>query len=90
MQRLDGAGAHGPEISGGHACAKQLHRCDFLIDAVSVSGGHAAMKKGSWFVRPVMVDVRIGEPVETTGYTLDDRDDLIDIVRERIEALRRT
>jgi hypothetical protein len=25
------------------------------------------MQKGSWFVRPVMVDVKIGEPVETTG-----------------------
>ena len=46
------------------------------------------MKKGSWFVRPVMVDVRIGEPVETAGYSLDQRDDLIDVVRARIEKLR--
>jgi hypothetical protein len=34
------------------------------------------------------VDVRIGEPVETTGFALDDRDDLIEVVRERIEKLR--
>jgi hypothetical protein len=34
-----------------------------------------------------MVDVRIGEPVETAGASLDDRDQLIDIVRARIEEL---
>ncbi len=58
------------------------------IVPVAVSGGRSAMRKGSWLVRPVMVDVRIGEPVETTGFMLDDRDRLIGIVRERIEALR--
>ena len=58
------------------------------IVPVAVSGGRAAMQKGSWFVRPVMVDVRIGEPVATAGYTLDDRDQLIEVVRARIEELR--
>ena len=58
------------------------------IVPVAVSGGRAAMRKGSWFVRPVMVDVRIGEPVETAGRSLDDRDALIDVVRARIEELR--
>src|SRR5688572_19261341 len=58
------------------------------IVPVAVSGGRAAMQKGSWFVRPVMVDVRIGEPVETSGFALDDRDQLIEIVRERIELLK--
>jgi hypothetical protein len=46
------------------------------------------MRKGSWIVRPVMVDVRIGEPVETTGMSVDDRDQLIEVVRKRIEDLR--
>ncbi len=58
------------------------------IVPVAVSGGRAAMQKGSWFVRPVMVDVRIGEPVETSGFALDDRDQLIEIVRKRIEILK--
>lgn len=58
------------------------------IVPVAVSGGRAAMQKGSWFVRPVMVDVRIGQPVETTGLTVDDRDALIEVVRARIEGLR--
>ena len=59
------------------------------IVPVAVSGGREAMRKGSWFVRPVMVDVRIGDPVETAGMSLDDRDDLIDTVRARIEELRK-
>ena len=58
------------------------------IVPVAVSGGRESMQKGSWIVRPVMVDVRIGEPVETSGYSLDDRDKLIEIVRQRIETLR--
>jgi 1-acyl-sn-glycerol-3-phosphate acyltransferase len=58
------------------------------IVPVAVSGGRESMQKGSWLVRPVLVDVRIGKPIETTGHTLDDRDQLIEIVRARIEELR--
>jgi 1-acyl-sn-glycerol-3-phosphate acyltransferase len=60
------------------------------IVPVAVSGGRAAMQKGSWLVRPVMVDVRIGAPVETAGMSVDDRDELIEIVRARIEELRKS
>ena len=60
------------------------------IVPVAVSGGRAAMRKGSWIVRPVMVDVKIGDPVETKGMSLDDRDRLIEIVRDKIEQLRRS
>jgi 1-acyl-sn-glycerol-3-phosphate acyltransferase len=60
------------------------------IVPVAVHGGRAAMQKGSWFVRPVMVDVRIGDPIETSGFTLDQRDELIEVVRGRIEELRRS
>jgi 1-acyl-sn-glycerol-3-phosphate acyltransferase len=59
------------------------------IVPVAISGGRDAMRKGSAIVRPVLVEVRIGEPVVTTGYTLDQRDALIEIVRERIAALLR-
>jgi 1-acyl-sn-glycerol-3-phosphate acyltransferase len=54
---------------------------------VAVQGGRAAMQKGSAFIRPVTVTVRIGEPIETAGLDLDDRDALIATVRARIEAL---
>jgi 1-acyl-sn-glycerol-3-phosphate acyltransferase len=64
-------------------------RAQAPIVPVAVSGGRDAMRKGSAIIRPVMVDVRIGEPVLTAGYTLDDRDLLIAIVRERIQAILR-
>ncbi len=57
------------------------------IVPVAVQGGRAAMRKGSAIVRPVHVSVRIGEPIQTAGLTLDDRDDLIARVRDRIRTL---
>jgi 1-acyl-sn-glycerol-3-phosphate acyltransferase len=57
------------------------------IVPVAVQGGRDAMRKGSPFVRPVMVLVRVGSPIPTTGLTMDDRDELIAKVRTEIEAL---
>jgi 1-acyl-sn-glycerol-3-phosphate acyltransferase len=62
-------------------------RAQVPIVPVAVRGGRAAMRKGSPIVRPVHVSVRIGEPVPTAGLTLDDRDALIEDVRERIRRL---
>jgi 1-acyl-sn-glycerol-3-phosphate acyltransferase len=57
------------------------------IVPVAVQGGAAAMRKGSRIVRPVTVSIRIGEPIETAGLALHDRDLLIAQTRERIEQL---
>lgn len=54
---------------------------------VAISGARSAMRKGSPIIRPVTVTVRFGEPVETAGLTLDDRDQLVAAVRGRVEAL---
>jgi 1-acyl-sn-glycerol-3-phosphate acyltransferase len=54
---------------------------------VAVQGGRASMRKGSAIVRPVHVSVRIGEPIPTTGMTLEDRDILIERVRVAIRGL---
>jgi 1-acyl-sn-glycerol-3-phosphate acyltransferase len=54
---------------------------------VAIMGGRAAMRKGSAIVRTVHVTVRIGEPVETASLDVEDRDWLIQEVRQRIEAL---
>jgi 1-acyl-sn-glycerol-3-phosphate acyltransferase len=59
------------------------------IVPVAISGGRDAMRRGSAIVRPVKVEVRIGEPMPTKGMSVDDRDELIAVVRERIEALLR-
>jgi hypothetical protein len=52
-------------------------------------GGREAMRKGSAIVRPVNITVRIGEPFETAGLGIEDRDAVIAEVRGRIEALLR-
>jgi 1-acyl-sn-glycerol-3-phosphate acyltransferase len=57
------------------------------IVPVAVQGGRAAMRKGSAFVRPVKVSVRIGQPIPTAGLTLDDRDELIERVRGAVQNL---
>jgi 1-acyl-sn-glycerol-3-phosphate acyltransferase len=54
---------------------------------IAISGSRSAMRKGSPLIYPVTVRVRIGEPVETSGMTLDDRDALVEVVRGRIQAL---
>ena len=56
---------------------------------IAISGTRSAMRKGSPIIRPVTVTVRFGEPVETVGLTLDDRDRLVTTVRGRVEALLR-
>jgi 1-acyl-sn-glycerol-3-phosphate acyltransferase len=57
------------------------------IVPVAVQGGRDAMRKGSAFVRPVMVLVRVGSPIPTAGLTMADRDGLIARVRSEIAAL---
>jgi 1-acyl-sn-glycerol-3-phosphate acyltransferase len=54
---------------------------------VAIVGGRAAMTKGSRLIRPVFVRVTIGEPIETTGMTLDDRGRLIAMARGQIERM---
>jgi 1-acyl-sn-glycerol-3-phosphate acyltransferase len=54
---------------------------------VAISGARSAMRKGSLIIRPVTVTVRFGEPVETAGLTLDDRDRLVSTVRNKVEVL---
>jgi hypothetical protein len=45
------------------------------------------MRKGSAFVRPVKVSVRIGKPIPTAGLTLEARDQLIERVRGAVQGL---
>ncbi len=54
---------------------------------IAIWGARAAMRKGSPIIHPVMVEVKIGAPVETSGLTLDDRDRLIVEVRRAVESM---
>ena len=73
-----------PFKKGGFIMAIKAHA---PIVPVAVQGGRAAMQKGSAIIRPVTVSVRVGEPIETAGLSLTDRDALIDRTRDRIAAL---
>jgi 1-acyl-sn-glycerol-3-phosphate acyltransferase len=57
------------------------------IVPVAVQGGRAAMRKGSAFVHPVHVSVRIGPPIDTAGMSIADRDELIERVRQEVQNL---
>jgi 1-acyl-sn-glycerol-3-phosphate acyltransferase len=54
---------------------------------VAIQGGRAAMRRGSWIIWPVTVDIRVGAPIETAGMGPEDRDRLIAMVRSEIESL---
>jgi 1-acyl-sn-glycerol-3-phosphate acyltransferase len=57
------------------------------IVPVAIQGGRAAMQRGSRVIQPVTISVRMGEPIETAGLRLDDRDQLIARVRQRIAEM---
>ena len=59
------------------------------IVPVAITGAREAMRKGSFVIQPVTVNVRFGPPVESHGITLAERDALAGTVRERIEGLLR-
>ena len=62
-------------------------RAQVPIVPVAISGGRAAMRKGSPIVRPVHVTVRIGRPVSTEGLDIEQRDELIARVRAEVQNL---
>ena len=51
---------------------------------VAMYGAYDAMRRGSALIFPVTINVRIGEPVDTAGWTTEDRDLIIDQVRSRM------
>jgi 1-acyl-sn-glycerol-3-phosphate acyltransferase len=57
------------------------------IVPIAISGGRDAMQRGSRIIKPVRISIRVGQPVETAGVSLDDRDLLIETVRARIQEL---
>jgi 1-acyl-sn-glycerol-3-phosphate acyltransferase len=54
---------------------------------VAIQGGRDAMRHGSSIIWPAAVSIRVGEPIETAGLGLKDRDALIASIRQRIEEL---
>lgn len=57
------------------------------IVPVAIRGGRASMRKGSYLVYPVTAEISVGEPIETAGLALEDRNGLIERVRSEIARL---
>ena len=58
------------------------------IVPVYCAGTFDIMPKGTLWVRPKPVTIRVGEPIETTGLSYEDREDLLQRTQVQIEALR--
>jgi 1-acyl-sn-glycerol-3-phosphate acyltransferase len=54
---------------------------------VAIVGTRDAMKKGSLVIRPVRVRIRLARPIETAGFSVDDRDRLVTAVRAEVSRL---
>ena len=57
------------------------------IVPIAIKGGRDAMRRGSRVIQPVTITIRVGEPVETAGLDVKDRDAVIATVRSRIAQL---
>jgi 1-acyl-sn-glycerol-3-phosphate acyltransferase len=57
------------------------------IVPIAIKGGREAMRRGSRVIQPVTITIRVGEPVETAGLDVRNRDAVIATVRGRIAQL---
>lgn len=56
------------------------------IVPVACAGAHRIMKKNSLIVRPGKVTVRFGKPIDASKFTIEQRDELAQLVHEAIAA----
>jgi 1-acyl-sn-glycerol-3-phosphate acyltransferase len=84
-----------PEGTRGHTYALRPFKKGPFVLAIAAGvplvpviahGTIEVMSRGSMRVRPGLVDLHFLEPVPTTGYSYDDRDQLLSIVHDRMEA----
>jgi 1-acyl-sn-glycerol-3-phosphate acyltransferase len=56
------------------------------IVPVACAGAHRIMKKNSLIVRPGKVTVRFGKPIDASGYSIEQRDELAQRVHDAVAA----
>jgi 1-acyl-sn-glycerol-3-phosphate acyltransferase len=56
------------------------------IVPVACAGAHRIMKKNSLIVRPGKVTVRFGKPIDASAYSVEQRDELAQIVHDAVAA----
>ncbi len=57
------------------------------IVPMAIQGARAAMRKGSFVIRPVIVSVRLGPPIATADISLHQRNELISRTRNSVQRL---
>lgn len=62
-------------------------RAQAPVVPVAIIGARDAMRKGSPWIYPVRVSVRIGTPVETAGLSVEERDQVVQRVRSGVAGL---
>ncbi|MGH6691250.1 MAG: lysophospholipid acyltransferase family protein [Gammaproteobacteria bacterium] len=62
-------------------------KCGAAIVPVGLAGTFEVLPRQRWSVRPGRVRVRVGAPIETTGYPVSRKDELIARVRDQIALL---
>ena len=62
-------------------------RAQVPVVPVAIHDARQTLPRGAWRIRPGTITLTVGEAVETTGLTYDDRHRLIDDVRGQIAAL---
>ncbi len=72
-----------PFKKGGFVLAIQSQK---PILPISISGSYKVLKKGSWIVNPGIITVTIHKPIPTTGFSINDRDILIQEVEKAIKS----
>ena len=73
-----------PFKKGGFVMALQAQA---PIVPVAINGARRAMRKGSPWIHPVTVTVAFGDPIQTAGLGMNDRDQLVVKVRNEVERL---
>lgn len=71
---------------GGFVIAAKSH---VPIVPVGIAGSRQVLPPGWWVRSPGPVVLVIGEPIDTTPYTLENKEELMALVHERISALRK-
>jgi 1-acyl-sn-glycerol-3-phosphate acyltransferase len=57
------------------------------IVPVAILGSRAIMPAGAWRIRKGTIILRFGEPIRTSDYNVSRRNELVDDVRDRIQAM---
>jgi 1-acyl-sn-glycerol-3-phosphate acyltransferase len=57
------------------------------IVPIGIVGSHAVQRKGSFRIRPGVIRIHYGSPVDVTGYPVSRKEELMDEVRRRIISL---